>query len=209
MMDGHLNLMRREAARAMNAHAMSREAIVDSYDPAHYAVKVRIQPENALTGWLPVKSPWVGSGWGLFTPPTPGNVVTVHYQEGGKDAGYVSLCCWSTATPPLSVPSGEFWAVHQSGASVKMTNDGKLTVTDKAGSTIVMNGDGTGTATFSGGLTLNGKLTVNGDILSSGQITDLGGAHGSLSAMRSSYNAHVHPGVQSGSGSTQATTSTL
>jgi phage baseplate assembly protein gpV len=46
-----------------------------------------------------------------------------------------------------------------------------VTVADKAGSTIILNGDNTATLTASGGLTVNGSMTVNGGITSTGTIT--------------------------------------
>ena len=122
---GLLNVMRREAGRAAGQKALVRMGVVESYDPSHYAVKVLIQPENYETGWLPVATPWVGDGWGLYAPPTPGDVVDVHFQEGGKEAGYASLRYFGNRAQPLAVNSGEFWLVHKSGSYFKFTNDGK------------------------------------------------------------------------------------
>ena len=42
-----------------------RCGLVASFNPQTYCAKVMIQPENTLTGWLPILSSWVGPGWGL------------------------------------------------------------------------------------------------------------------------------------------------
>lgn len=123
-----LNIGRREAARAMAGRAATRLAVVSGYDPGRYAAKVRLQPEDAETGWLPIATPWSGDGWGLFGPPAPGDVVEVHFQEGGKEAGFVALRHYGDRLRPLPVPSGEFWLVHASGSRIVLGNDGKLSL---------------------------------------------------------------------------------
>jgi uncharacterized protein involved in type VI secretion and phage assembly len=189
-----LNIMRREAERTTSQWARKRIGIVDAYDPSHYAVKVRIQPENTLTGWVPVMSPWVGNGWGLFAGPSPGDVVEVDFQEGGKEAGFAGLRFFSTVTKPLPVPSGEYWLVHQSGAYVKLTNDGKLNLQDASGASLVL--DNNGTATLTANLLVNGTITATGD------ISDQNGAKGTVQNIRSVYDTHTHDGVASGSATT-------
>ena len=188
------NHIRREAQAAANQWARTRMGIIDSYDPAHYAVKVRIQPENVLTGWIPLGSSCVGKLFGMFCGPSAGDMVDVHFQEGGKEAGYASIRLFSTACPPLPCPSGEFWLVHKSGSQIKLTNDGKVLVQDSAGSLLTLNADGTAT--------LRADLRVQGSIIATGDITDLNGTKGSVQNIRDVYDAHEHPGVQSGGNNT-------
>jgi hypothetical protein len=137
--DGILNIVKREVARQLSLQGKPLMGIVDSYDPQLYCAKVRLQPENpdnpehSLTGFLPIATEWVGNGWGLVCPPSAGDVVDVHFQEDGKNAGYVSKRFYSSVTlPPMvdgaGAPSGEFWLVHQSGSFLKFTNDGKVSV---------------------------------------------------------------------------------
>ena len=128
MMEGLQNRMRGEAERANSRRALVRLGIVSGYDPDRYAAKVRIQPEDFETGWLPISTPWSGDGWGLFCPPSPGDVAEVHFQEGGKEAGFVALRHFGDALRPLPAPSGEFWLVHASGSLVRLANDGRLTL---------------------------------------------------------------------------------
>ena len=210
MMNTLRNVMRLEAERAASRIALVRMGIVTGYDPDHYAAKVTLQPEGHPTGWLPITTPWVGNGWGWYAPPSIGDVVEVHFQEGDRESGFIVNRFFSAKTKPLSVPSGEAWLVHGSGSFIKLTNDGKATVKDKAGSTVVLNGDGTGALTFAGGLTINANVAVNGTVTATGDITDHSSTtNESVATMRSRYNAHVHPGVQTGGGNTGTTTQTM
>jgi hypothetical protein len=111
---------------------------VTSVDPAAGTVRVQLQPEGVLTGWLPLLSPWVGAGWGLSCPPSPGDQVLILPQEGDAEHGVVAGRAWSqdAASPPT--PVGELWLTHGSGSYVRLLNDG----------TIAMRGD----------------LHVNGDV---------------------------------------------
>lgn len=187
MTEAMLNVMRREAGRAMNALALPRMGVVTSYDPAHYACKVRLQPSDQETGWLPIATTWSGNGWGDYNPPSPGDVVDVHFQEGGKEAGYVSLRFYSTVTKPLAVPSGESWRVHKSGSYLKFLNDGTVEVHAAQ---------------------INSSAPLwrhEGDLRVTGDITDHDNGYGSLHALRTAYDLHRHPGIYPGGASTDLT----
>lgn len=123
-----INHMRLQAQLAQGRAAVTRAGIVTSYNPATYAVKVRIQPEDVETGWLPLGSAWVGNGWGLFTPPSAGDMVHVEFIEGDNDSGIVCNRLFSDGDRPLSVPSGELWMVHRSGSVLKFKNDGTVEI---------------------------------------------------------------------------------
>lgn len=127
-MDDLMNAARREAERVMGRIAQPRLATVTSYDPDHYAVKVALQPEGVETGWLPLASPWVGNGWGLFAPPSIGDQVQVEAQEGEGETRIVGARLYSDEDRPLAVPSGELWLVHQSGAKIRLLNSGQIEV---------------------------------------------------------------------------------
>jgi hypothetical protein len=64
----------------------------------------------------------------------PGAIATcafpVRYQFFGADleAGFVEALLYNDVDRPLSVPSGEFWLVHQSGSFLKFTDDGNVSV---------------------------------------------------------------------------------
>lgn len=213
-MDGIPNAMRREAARVMAQLALTRVGIVSAYDPDTYSAKVFIQPENTETGWLPISSPWVGNGWGMFAAPGIGDVVEVRFQEGGKQAGMIGLRHFGNVLKPLSVPSKEFWLQHESGSFLKLTNDGSVeihaakdliaTVAGKAN--IDVAGDVNASVGGQANLAVTGKVIasaeefrltgnvhVTGDMHVTGEIYDLDGLHGSFGYLRQTYNIHVHP----------------
>lgn len=201
--------MKLHAAMQQSDRMMTRIGQVTSYDAPNYCVKVTLQPEGVTTGWLPLLSQWVGNGWGLFTPPTLGDLAEVHFIEGDASEGVAALRFFNDVERPLNVPSGECWLVHKSGAFVKLTNDGKLTLNDQAGSTVVMNGDNTGSMTFSAGLTVNANVQVNGNVIASGDISDKNGAKGTLQHVRDVFDTHTHSGVTTGSGNTAVPNQTL
>jgi len=127
-MEGVLHGMRREAERTSNRIARTKIGTISSYDPASHAVKVMAQPENYETGWMPLASPWVGNGWGMFAAPAVGDQVVIHFQEGGYEAGVAAERLYSDADRPLNVPSGEFWLVHEKGAKIRLRNDGSVEI---------------------------------------------------------------------------------
>jgi hypothetical protein len=122
------NQMRQEAQRATSDLTLPRMGIVTNYDPDRYAARVKLQPEGIMTGYLPVTSPWVGNGWGFYAPPNIGDVVEVHFQQGGKEAGFIVNRFYSTKTKPVSVQSGEFLLRHKSGSFIRFTNNGDVII---------------------------------------------------------------------------------
>ena len=130
------NHMRQEAQRAVADVSMPRAGVVTNYDPTRYCARVQIQPEEILTGYLPITSMWVGNGWGMYSPPSIGEVVDVHFHQGGKEAAYIVGRFYSAQTKPVTVQSGEFWLVHQTGSTVKLASDGSLTVSANTNMTL-------------------------------------------------------------------------
>lgn len=185
-MKGLIETMRLQSALQRNGDAASRVGIVASYDPNDYAVRVRLMPEDVLTGWMPVMAAWVGNGWGMFAPPTPGDLVDVRFIEGDLNAGMAYLRFFNDQARPLSVPSGEFWLVHKLGAFFKLTNDGKATFDDGHGAHVTLNGDGT--ISSAGTWTHTGQFTATTDVIGGGK----------------SLKTHTHGGVQTGTGNTGA-----
>lgn len=142
-MEALLNVMRREAMRSADAMvARSRVGIVDGYNPELHAVRVRIQPEDVLTGWMPIATAMAGSGWGVMAPPSPGDQMLVHFQEGAGDTPIACGVMFSDQRRPPAVPAGEIWLVHGSGSRVRLLTDGSI---DVNGPTIRIGADG---ATF-------------------------------------------------------------
>jgi phage baseplate assembly protein V len=160
------NAMRVQAIAAANLRTYPKLGTISGYDPARPAVKVQLQPEGNETGWIPLGSLWAGNGWGMFAAPAIGSQVEVTFIDGNNEAGVVGLHFFSDVDQALSVQSGEFWIVHGKGAFVKLTNDGKLTVSDGQGATIALNGDGTITSaanswTHTGDVNVTGNVNVS------------------------------------------------
>ena len=209
MMSAMMNVVRRECARLFSQLMTPRMGIVQSFDPNRYACRVLLQPENVLTGWLPVTTPWVGNGWGIVCPPAAGDVVEVQFQEFDKNAGYVVGRFYSTKTvPPSGCPSGEFWLVHKSGSLLKFHNNGTVEITANSTMTLTapninMNASTKITLTtplveitgqLTSGTANGGNATFGGAITATGDVVGAG----------TSLHTHVHSGVQTGAGNTGA-----
>lgn len=221
-----LNAMRAQAMQAMGERATTRLGTVQSYDPNNYAVRVAIQPDGALTGWIPVLSPWAGNGWGMFCPPTAGDLVEVQFQEADHDAAMCCLRLFNDGARPVLVQSGEFWLMHKSGAFFKLLNSGAATFSDGKGATVTLNGDGTITSAatqwnhagpqhITGNVVITGSQQVTGAIVGQGGMAISGGSGasvtgnmaisgGNVTADGISLKTHTHSGIQPGSSSTGA-----
>lgn len=173
-MDAFSNVIKSRAASLDGLSGVARFGLVSSFDPTAYAARVMMQPENVLSGWLPIISAWVGAGWGLAAPLTPGDQVLVIAQEGSSEHGVIIGSVWSAVDKPLPAPAGELWLQHQTGSFVKLLNDG----------TIVL------TAT---------TVNVQGNLMVSGDISDHAGAHGTVATFRTAYDDHTHADPQGGS----------
>lgn len=168
--------MRAHAQMAGQLRIAVRIGTVSGYDPDAYAVKVQFPPDTVESGWLPIESPFVGPGWGLQAAPTVGEQAVVVFQEGDIDAGVVTGFLFSDEDRPQSVPAGEFWLQHKSGAFFKLTNDGKAQFNDGHGASVVLNGDGTissaGTWTHTGDVNVHGNTAFTGQVSANGHRID-------------------------------------
>ena len=124
-----LNRVRVECERVLSRLAKPRHGFVVNYDPNRYAVRVAIQPEGTPTGYIPLKSDWVGNGWGDVAGPSIGDTVELSFQEGVLEAAVVSGRFFNAKNPPPPVPSGERWIIHKTGSLLKFHNDGSVEVT--------------------------------------------------------------------------------
>jgi uncharacterized protein involved in type VI secretion and phage assembly len=91
-------------------------------------VRVILQPDGVLSGWLPVLSPWVGNGWGMACPPAAGDQVLLIAHEGDVEQGVVVGRAYSQQQPPPPAPEGEIWFVHKSGSFLKLCSDGTIQI---------------------------------------------------------------------------------
>lgn len=165
-MDQLMNAMKAQALLAMGGRAVVRMGTVSSYDPSTYSAKVRIQPEDYETGWLPVGSLWVGNGWGLFCPPSVGDMVEVQHQEDNPECGLVCQRFFNDVDRPLAVPAGEFWLVHAGGQHIKFLNDGTIA--------------SHGTWNHAGNLNVTGNTVFTGSVHANGHSIDETHTHGGV-----------------------------
>ena len=127
-MDRLLNALKAHSAAQDAAVGQPRFGNVTSVDPTAGTVRVQLQPEGVLTGWLPLLSPWVGAGWGLSCPPSAGDQVLVLPQEGDAEHGVVVGRAWSQQAPMPETPLGEIWLTHRTGSYVRLLNDGTISM---------------------------------------------------------------------------------
>ncbi len=127
-MDRLLNALRAQSAAQDRGGGQPRLGIVSSVDTAAGTARVTLQPEGVVTGWLPVLSPWVGAGWGMSCPPTPGEQVLVLPQEGDAENGLIVARSWSQRAATPATPVGEMWLTHRSGSFIRLLNDGTVAV---------------------------------------------------------------------------------
>ena len=191
------NAMRLQAIRAAGNRHGILAGVVTSYDPTRYAAKCTLQPDSLNTGWLPVAAHWIGNGWGMFSPPSPGDQVNVEFIDGDIGAGTVTSRIWDLNNQTLVVPAGEWWLVHKSGQFIKLTNDGKLTLDDAHGATFQLDGAGNIIVTANQ-LTVNGPMHVTGNV----QVDQTLTASTDVIGGGKSLKTHTHSGVQSGGSST-------
>ena len=116
-----LNVMRIQAQMAMSDVTYVKTGMVSGYNPDNFTVKVTLQPEDVETGWLPLLSPWVGNGWGMFCAPAYGDQMEVQFEQGSSEAAFACMRFFNDTARPLPAPSGEFWLVHV-GADRKLTH---------------------------------------------------------------------------------------
>lgn len=127
-MDAFLNALKAQAGALDQVAGQARFGVVTSVNTEKATARVLLQPEAVLSGWLPVLSPWVGAGWGMACPPSPGEQVLVLAQEGDAEHGVIVGRAFSDATPAPRAEAGELWLVHKSGSFVKLANDGTVRV---------------------------------------------------------------------------------
>ena len=164
-----------QAAAQDGTGPANRWGTVQSVDTTNMTAKVLIQPENVLSGWLPINAPVAGPGWGVICPPVEGQQVKIIPDAGDHESYSIAGSTWSKANmPPKGSKSGELWLVHSTGASLKFTNDGHVAIEDHSGTKLVMTNDGHVTLTDPSGtkleMTNDGKATLTGELHVTGNV---------------------------------------
>lgn len=182
--EGLRNLIHREVQRVLDRRSRRTPCIVDSYDGTTHRVKVKLQPEGTLSGWMQIETATIG----LLIAPNIGDPGWIEFHENDRRAGvFVASAHNNAKPPPLKISAGEFF-YQQPGtnSSLYIKNDGSVTWTDKAGTIIQGDGQGNANVTASTAVTINAPAINLGP---SGQaphklVTD---------AMIALFNTHSHP----------------
>jgi len=140
------NIIHREVQRVLDRRTRRTPCIVDGYNGATHTVKVRLQPENTLTGWMQIEEPQAGE----LHAPNNGDFGWIEFHENDRRAGtFVAAVHNNNAPPPKQIIAGEYYKQMSSGQSIYFKNDGSITLTDKAGTIIASDGAGNATVTAS------------------------------------------------------------
>lgn len=180
------NHMRLQAHLAAGAVGRPKHGLVSSYDPKAYAVKVKLQPEDIETGWLPIQVLHAGQAFGVYAAPNLGDLATVVFLEGDREVGWCLGFLPNDEDRPPSVPAGEIHVIHKTGAFAKFLTDGTIHLEAAAG--IHSKGPWTheGTLHTTQDITCDTTVTATTDVVG-------GGKH---------LKTHVHTGVTAGGANT-------
>ena len=181
--------------------------IVTAYDDGTYMCKVLVLPEEKETGWLPIPSIWTGAEWGLFCPPTVGDLVVIEFLNGDFESGYSIKRFFTDEEPPIKgIPSGEFWLVHATGTWLKLFNDGHMEINVAADLLTDVAGNHVENIKGSANITIDGAANVH--IKSNATVTVDGNATinvaGTINSSAAQWN-HTGPMSISGNVSTTGT----
>ena len=149
-----------------SAHqGQARHALVTAVDPTNHSVKVTLQPEGVVTGWLPDPGMACG-GLRICCPCEVGTqVLTVPVEGDSEHPVVVARLFDTTILPPTSpgtgkpVQPGEVGFFLANGVYLHLSNDGLF---------------------INGTLKINGSVEVTGDVTSQ-SISLIGHVHGGVS----------------------------
>jgi phage baseplate assembly protein V len=212
------NIIHREVQRFLDRRTRRVPCIVDSYNPSQHTVKVKLQPEGTLTGWLQIETAQVG----LQIAPNIGDPGWLEFHEADRRAAvFVGSNHNDLNPPPKEIQAGEAYYQNKSGSSVYFKGDGSITATDKSGSSYAMDGTGNVAVTGETKITLDAPVIVlDGAIWVEGTLTGVNGAgsisigvpinqtagsfntSGDVVARSISLTNHVHSGVEPGASDT-------
>lgn len=126
--DALLNLIRREAHRVVAQRSTPRVGLVSAYDPDRHAVRVRLQPEDVESGWIPLTEGHIGNGYGIAIGPNIGDQLEVQFQGADGETGRVVGRLYSNEDRPPRVEAGEVLIRHQSGSRILIDKNGVVTI---------------------------------------------------------------------------------
>lgn len=126
--------------------------------------------------------------FGFAGAPPAAGAICLLFAVGGDPGHMVAL--------PIAAPGGRFG--NQAAGEATMYGSDGTRVSIRAGGIVEV---WAGTEVI-----VHAPLVrMTGDLIVDGNISDLGGLHGTFGGLRTAYNGHHHPGVQSGGASTGTT----
>ena len=155
--------IRQQLRLAMNDLMLPRVCPISSYDgKGSVKVTVRSDPgsEPIESNWMPLGCIAVGSGWGVMAGPQLGDQVMVAFEGGDVNSGVVIARLYSALAPAMPVPSGEIWAVHETGSSLKFVTSGDVDVNAAANLNASVAGNLVATAAGNATVTATGSATI-------------------------------------------------
>ncbi|MFT8336188.1 MAG: phage baseplate assembly protein V [Acetobacter orientalis] len=220
--------VRSVAACLTNAVGKIGFAIVSAVDPVNHAVKVRTQPSDIESGWLPYAAMQVGT-LRISCPPDIGAHVSIQHIDGDAEHGLVACPIYdSVVMPPLSPATGrvaqpgELLIVAGNGEPPQSTGEteGEKTANSPwwhLTKTAIYSGAGDATETLTNGgkswgvgdvsmaLTASGLTVTGGSISTDKDVTAKGTVTGQTDTVAAgiSGKGHAHGGVQKGGDTTE------
>ena len=193
-------LITRVAAAVVAKLGQPRWGFVASVDPNRPAVRLLLQPENVLSGWLPVLFGGGAAGASGGQVPVVGAMACLIPDLGDAEHGIVvgfahndgaQLPAMPNAPGAGGTPNGTAaplasaeWFAHAFGSTVRLCADGSV---------LIQPGGGT--------VHLDGNLTVNGFVQAAGEVTRGWGGDD-----RVGLGTHSHPQGTDSHGDTEANT---
>lgn len=156
-----------------------RLGLVSSYDgrEGQHLVKVRLQPDDIETGWLPINLLLPGQGWGIYAGPAIGDQALILFAEGDINAGICAGFLGSNEDPPPAVPSGEIHVLHKDGAKLKFLPNGEVDLIAPGGLFVTADTTITGKLHVTDDVTLDKALNVAGSAAFTGSSVTHGGTN--------------------------------
>ncbi len=153
-----------QAASAIGVSGRARHATVSATDPNSHAVKVALQPDGIVSGWIP--DPGLAClGLRIACPCEIGTQVLVVPVEGDAEHPVIVARIFDAVTTP-----------PQSPATGKPVQPGEFGVFLEGGAYLHMSG---GTTTIGGALHVAGAVTATGDVVA-GSISLESHVHGGV-----------------------------
>lgn len=208
---------------AMNRHRNTFDYValgtITSCDATSGWVKVMIGATQTELGPMPFGTMF----YGWYSPPVGGEQCIVLFQNGSKSNPIGALLLyWDNHLPPANVNNGEVMMLHSSGSRLYLSNDGKVNLNgnveiDITAPKVVITTTGDVDVNAGGNASISSALcSVNASVKAAVTAPNVtlsnGGATDSLvtfTQFQTWINSHQHSGVQTGTGTSGAPTTSI